>query len=150
MKKKKKSKKRSRSAATSPTVVDDWGPLFRASRDVIEWALDIASKLSRDYPEDVPAIERVREFAHAWLEGRRHEIAVNDVLTVIAILFAAIEIDTGIDSLSLMTPIKTFLDTPSVLPPTLRVSGAARDERPTVVIRRVPSRRNGCPYQLAA
>jgi len=127
-------------------VVDDWGPLFGATRDVVTWALDIAAKLSRDYPEDVRAIERVREFVYAWLDGRRAEVALTDVLTTIAILFAAIEIDTGIESISLLAPIKTFLDTPAQLPAVLRLPGAARDERQTVVIRRFPGRRNASSF----
>ena len=35
------------------------------------------------------SIENVREFVHAWLEGRRSEVAVSDVLSTIAIIFSA-------------------------------------------------------------
>jgi hypothetical protein len=131
-------------------AVDDWGPLFSATRHIVGWALNIAGKLSCDYPEDVRAIERVREFVYAWLDGRHAEVPLTDVLTTIAILFAAIEIDTGIESISLLAPIKTFLDTPSKLPALLRLPGAARDERQTVVIRRFPGRRNAAFTPMAA
>jgi hypothetical protein len=123
-------------------VVDDWTPLFGAIRDVSEWALDIATKLSRDYPEDQEAIENTRAFVRAWLEGRRSEVNVSDVLTTIAIIFSAIEIERGIDSVSLLGPLQTMLDTPATLPAVFRLPGATRDEKPTVVIRRFPRHRN--------
>ncbi len=141
--------KRSRRRDTH-TVVDDWGPLFGATRNIVEWALDIAAKLSRDYPEDIRAIERVREFVHAWLEGRRAEVRLVDVLTTISTIFAAIELDTGIDSVELLAPIKTFLDTPSRLPATLRCPGAARDDKSTVRIRRFPGHRNASAFNPLA
>jgi hypothetical protein len=140
--KKKHKTQRSRCIGTDHGVVDDWTPLFSAIRDVSEWALDIAAKLSRDYPEDLEAIENVREFVRAWLEGHRSEVSVSDVLTTLAIIFSAIELERGIDSVSLLGPLQTMLDTPSRLPPVLRFPGAARDEKPTVVIRRFPRHRN--------
>ena len=123
-------------------VVDDWMPLFAAIQDVSEWALDIAAKLSRDYPEDLEAIDNVRAFVRAWLEGRRSEVNVSDVLTTIAIIFSAIELERGVDSVSLLGPLQTMLDTPATLPAVFRLPGAARDEKQTVVIRRFPRHRN--------
>jgi hypothetical protein len=79
---------------------------------------------------------------HGWLDGRRAEIPLTDLLTAIAILFAAIEIDLGIESVSLLAPLRTMLDTPSVLPALLRCPGAMRDGEATVRIRRFPGRRN--------
>ena len=148
---KKHKKPTKRKPGVTPTSEQDWGPLFAAGRDLIEWALDIASKLSREYPEDQHAIERVRAFALAWMEGRRGEVPITDLLTTLAIIFAAIEIDTGIDSIELLAPIKTFLDTPARLPAVLRLPGAARDTEPTVRIRRFPGRRNAAvnPFSIA-
>ena len=140
--KKKDKIKQPRRIATDRGVVSDWQPLFAAIVNVSDWALDIAAKLSRDYPEDQESIENVREFVHAWLAGRRSEVAVSDVLTTIAIIFSAIEIERGIDSLSLLGPLQTMTQTPLRLPAILRLPGAARDEKPTVVIRRFPGHRN--------
>jgi len=139
---KKKDKTKHRHLQADRGIVQDWQPLFGAIANVSDWALDIAAKLSRDYPEDLESIENVREFVHAWVEGRRSEVLVSDVLTTIAIVFSAIEIDRGIDSLALLGPLQTMVDTPSRLPAILRLPGAARDEKPTVVIRRFPGHRN--------
>lgn len=141
--KKKQNIKHPRRAAADRGVVNDWQPLFAAVGDVTNWALDVASKLSRDFPEDQESIENVREFVHAWLAGRRSEVAVSDVLNTIAIVFSAIEIDRGIDSLALLGPLQTMTSTPSSLPAILRIPGATRQENPTVVIRRFPRHRNG-------
>lgn len=138
MKKKTKSKR---------DVVQDWTPLFGAFRDVADWACDIAQKLSREYPEDREAIANVRAFVHDWLDGRRSEVPLRDVLTTVAIIFSAIELDLGIDSIALLGPMKTMREAPTSLPAILRVPGAARDEKPTVIIRRFPGHRNasaGC------
>ncbi len=120
----------------------DWQPLFAQLTDLVDWGLDIAAKLARDDEDDREAIENVRAFVHAWLEGRRADVPLKDLLTTIAILFAAIELDLGIDSVSLLAPLRTMLDTPSVLPAILRCPGASHDQRQTVVIRRFPGRRN--------
>ena len=135
-------KQHPRAAYLANLVDGDWKSLFEQLSGVIDWALDIAAKLSRDHIEDIEAIEKVRVFVHGWLEGRRAEVPLTDLLTTIAILFAAIEIDLGIDSVSLLAPLRTMLDTPSVLPPLLRCPGMARDGAPTVRIRRLPGRRN--------
>ena len=137
-----KIKRRSTHPSADRGVVQDWQPLFAAFENVADWALDIAAKLSRDYPEDSEAVENVRTFVHAWLEGRRSEVPVSDVLTTIGIIFAAIEIDIGIDSMQLLGPLRTMHEKPSRLPALLRLPGAARDDKPTVIIRRSPGRRN--------
>ena len=143
--KKDEKKKHPRGASAGRDVVRDWQPLFARLQDTIDWALDIAVKLARDYDEEVEAIERVRDYMHGWLEGRRVDVDMNDVLTTLAILFAAIELDVSIDSSPLIAAMRRF-------PSTLHFPGAARDELPTVVIRRFPRRRNGCGAftQLAA
>lgn len=140
--KKKDKTQHPRRIETDRGVVHDWQPLFAAVEDVSDWALDIAAKLSREYPEDQQSIENVREFVHAWLAGRRSEVAVSDVLTTVAIIFSAIELERGIDSMSLLGPLRTMVDTPARLPAVFRLPGAARDEKPTVVIRRFPGHRN--------
>jgi hypothetical protein len=126
-------------------VVRDWQPLFQRLEDAIDWALDIAKVLARDYDEELEAVERVRGYVHSWLYGRRVDIDMNDVLSVLAILFAAIEIDAGIDSSPVLEPLRG-------IPRAIHLPGAARDELPTVVIRRFPRRRNGGAVftQLAA
>jgi hypothetical protein len=133
--------KHPRAAHISNLADGDWGSLFQQLSGVIDWGLDIAAKLSRDYDDDLDAIENVRAFVHGWLDGRRAEVPLSDLLTTIAILFAAIEIDLGIDSLSVLAPLRTMLDRPSSLPALLRCPGAARDGESTVRIR-LPRRRN--------
>ncbi len=135
-------KKHPRAAHIANIPDGDWGSLFQHLSGVIDWALDIAAKLSRDYDEDLDAIENVRAFVNGWLDGRRAEVPLTDLLTTIAILFAAIEIDLGIDSVSLIAPLRTMLETPSRLPALLRCPGAARDGESTLRIRRFPGRRN--------
>jgi len=94
-------------------------------------------KLARDYDEEIEAIERVRGYVHAWLEGRHVDIDMDDVLTTLGILFAAIELDVGIDSSPVISAMRG-------LPSMFHLPGAARDELPTVVIRPYPRRRNAC------
>jgi len=135
--KKTEKKKHSRGANAGRDVVRDWQPLFARLQDTIDWALDIARRLAGDYDEEIEAIERVRGYVHAWLEGRRVDIDMDDVLTTLAILFAAIELDVSIDSSPVISAMRG-------LPSMLHLPGAARDELPTVVIRRNPRRRNAC------
>jgi hypothetical protein len=143
--KKDEKKKHPRGASADRDVVHDWQPLFARLQDAIDWALDIAKKLARGDEEETGAIERTRGYVYAWLEGRRVDVDMRDVLTTLAILFAAIEIDIGIDSSPMLSPLRSF-------PPVMHLPGAARDELPTVVIRRFPRRRNACGAftQLAA
>jgi hypothetical protein len=144
VKKEKQKDKRPRGTSSSPAV-RDWQPLFGRLRETVDWALDLAKHLAGDIDEDVEAIERTRGYLHAWLEGRRVDIDMNDVLTTLAVLFAAIEIDLGVDS----SPIVHSL---SRVERMLHLPGAARDELPTVVIRTPIRRRNSaCVFtQLAA
>ena len=131
-------KKHPREAYLSNVNEHEWGPVFEQLGGVADWVLDIAARLSRDYDEDLEAIERVRAFIHAWRDGRPAELPLTDLLTTTAILFAAIEIDLGIDSVELLTPIRTALFAPSRLPAVLRCPGAARDGESTVRINRFP------------
>lgn len=147
---KKKDTKYSRESQLDRNVVNDWEPSVGRLTDIVDWALDIAQQLAGDDDEDLRAIENVREFLHGWLEGRRAEVPLADLLTTLAILFAAIELDR--ESISLLAPLRTMRDTPSVLPAMLRCPGATRNEPPAVVIRRFPGRRNAsAPFnQFAA
>lgn len=122
----------------------DWQLLFARLRSSIDWALEIATDLADDYKEELTAIERVRGYASAWSEGRHVDIDVTDVLTTLAILFAAIEIDLGADSLPLLPIAPTSVPGARQAP--------SRSELPTVFIRRSPLRRNpgGAFNQLAA
>lgn len=139
---KKDKKKHSREAKLANVDERDWASLFAQLSGVIDWALDIAAKLSRNYDEDLESIENVRDFVHDWLDGQRAEVPLTDLLTTTAILFSAIELDLGIDSVALLAPLRTMLDAPSTLPAMLRCPGAHQHGSPTVVIRRFPGRRN--------
>ena len=46
-----------RGASAGREVVRDWQPLFVRLQETIEWALDLAARLARDYDEDLEAIE---------------------------------------------------------------------------------------------
>jgi hypothetical protein len=147
-KKKEKQKKAPRSR--NKIVVRDWKPLFAAVNDVIDWALDIAVKLSRDLPEEIESIEKVRVCFHAWLAGKPCEMDTNDLLITLGTILAAIEIDLGIDSVELLTPLRTMLDAPSELPRVLRFPGVERTHTQTVVIRRCPGARCASNHHVAA
>lgn len=120
----------------------EWTPLLAQLVEVVDWAFDIACKLAEGDEDEIEQIENVRDFVHGWLEGRRAEIPVSELLTTIAIIFAHIEIDLGIDSVSLLAPMRTMLATPSFLPSVMRCPGLGHESQPTVVIRRFPRRRN--------
>lgn len=120
----------------------EWTPLLAHLVEVVDWALDIACKLADGDEDEIEQIENVRDFVHGWLEGRRAEIPVSELLTTIAIIFAHIELDLGIDSVSLLAPMRTMLATPSFLPALLRCPGIGHESQPTIVIKRFPRRRN--------
>lgn len=75
-----------------PSAETNWKALYAALRDAVEWALDLASRLSSPYPEEQDAVERVRAFAHARLAGIPADLDVNDVMLTLGILIAAIEV----------------------------------------------------------
>lgn len=85
--------------ARSPDVGDsecpDWVPMFRAFIDAFDWALDVATQLARDYPEEVEAVERVRTFMRARIAGRNPVVPVDDVLLTFGLIIGAIERDLG-------------------------------------------------------
>lgn len=79
-------------AGTDPL---DWTPLFQAFEEAFDWALDVAARLARDYPEEVEAVERVRAFMHQHLAGQPAHVRVDDVLFVFGLIIGAIERDLG-------------------------------------------------------
>nr|HEX4316248.1 hypothetical protein [Kofleriaceae bacterium] len=91
---------------------------------VAEWALDIAIKIAGDDADDHDAIENVRAFVLDWFAGHRAEVPVSDLLRTIAILMSAIELDIGLEAVSLLAPLYTMFTTPEHLPTVLRCPGA--------------------------
>lgn len=120
-----------KNATQRDAVARDWQPLFAAFKDITDWAFDIGVALSHDLPEDVKAIEEVRSFVHAWLEGRACDVPLTDVLVTIGTILAAIEIDLGIDSVSVLSPLLALVDRPAELPPAFRVRRFARERAVT-------------------
>ena len=126
-----------RQPSLDPIDAHDLSPFVAHLEAIADWGLDIAARLSRDYDEDLEAIEKVRAFVHGWADGEYAHLPFPDLLTTLGILFAAIEIELGIDSVELMTPFRSKHS-----PTTARFPGARHDSHPTVVIRRLPGRRN--------
>ena len=73
----------------------DWTRLFRAFKDAFDWALDVATQLARDYPEEVDAVDRVRRFMHKRIAGQLAHVKVEDILFTFGLLIGAIERDLG-------------------------------------------------------
>jgi hypothetical protein len=73
----------------------DWTPLFKAFREAFEWALDVAAKLARDYPEEVEAVERVRAFMRKRIANEPAHCSVEDILFTFGLIIGAIERDLG-------------------------------------------------------
>jgi len=94
---KKKDKKRNakREAEIDSSGPLDWTPLFAAFKEAFEWALDVATALARDYPEEVDAVERVRAFMRKRIAGQPAHLRADDVLFTFGLLIAAIERDLG-------------------------------------------------------
>ena len=130
-------KKTPRGSTSSRGLARDWHRLLARLREMLDWALDIATKLARHDDEEIGAIERTRGYLHAWLAGRAVELDMNDVITTLAILFAAIDLDPDSDSVSAMAALPSY-------PPLLRLPGAQREERGSVVIRRFVPQRTTC------
>lgn len=90
---------RKRNALTEPkdakTSVLDWKPLLMAFREAMEWALDIASALAREFPEEVAAVERVRLYLRKRIAGIPAYLDETDLLFTFGLLIGAIERDLG-------------------------------------------------------
>lgn len=64
--------------------------------DLVSWAADLGIVLTRECSEDRAAIEDVRRYAVAWLAGKPcPELRIEDVLTTVATLLSAIDLDLG-------------------------------------------------------
>ena len=120
-------------------VVRDWAPLLHAISDVIDWALDIGVALSRDTPDDVDAIEGVRDCFHAWLDGEPCDMELSDLLLTFGTILAAIQLELGIDSAEVIHPPRPGV--PRRFTPTLHCPGVERPHRTSVVIRKCPGAR---------
>lgn len=70
-------------------------PTAAGLADLVNWAADIALKLTRrTAPDDHEAIERVRGYALAWLAGQTcPDVSMHDLLTTVAAIMAAIDRD---------------------------------------------------------
>jgi hypothetical protein len=77
------------------TTVLEWLPLLSAFRDTVEWVLDVAADIAREYPEEVAAVERVRTFLRARMHGYPAALELRDALFTVGLLLAAIERDLG-------------------------------------------------------
>ena len=122
-------------------IVHDWKDLIVALRDVIDGTLNAAAKAS-SYEEEWDAIANIREFVYDWADGRAAHFKLADLLLVLKIILSSIEIELGIDSSELIEPLATLIELPGYVPAVVRCPGADSNEKPTVVIRRYPRRRN--------
>jgi hypothetical protein len=93
----KKSKKRNAPRVSEADAMGklEWTPLFQAFEEAFDWALDVAAKLARDFPEEVEAVERVRRFMRMRLAGYPAHVKLEDVLFTFGLLIGAIERDLG-------------------------------------------------------
>jgi len=75
-------------------AVRSTGPIAAQLADLVAWAADLAVHFTHDCPEDREAIDKVRRYVMAWLAGEScRDLAVQDVLTTVATLLAAIDLD---------------------------------------------------------
>ena len=92
-------KQKKRNSIRTPEVTGagplDWTPLFAAFREAFEWALDVAVRIARDYPEEVEAVERVRTFMRKQISGEPAHVDVEDILFTFGLIIGAIERDLG-------------------------------------------------------
>jgi hypothetical protein len=74
----------------------DWKPLMAAFQDALEWALDVAADFARGYPDEVAAVERVRDYLLLSIAGFPvDEPSFHDLAFTFALLVGAIERDRG-------------------------------------------------------
>lgn len=95
MKKKQKQRNVIRAPENDGADPLDWTPLFGAFQEAFEWALNVASRLAHDYPEEVDAVERVRVFMRKRIAGLPAHVRVDDVLFTFGLIIGAIERDLG-------------------------------------------------------
>jgi hypothetical protein len=68
----------------------EWNRVHAAVTDAADWALDLAGELVGDYPEELVAVERVRQFVHARLAGLGVPLELDDLLLVMALVIQSI------------------------------------------------------------
>ncbi len=93
-------KQKKRNTTRTPEEVSgvgplDWTPLFSAFQEAFEWALNVATSLARDFPEEVDAVERVRAFMRKRIAGLPAHVRADDVLFTFGLIIGAIERDLG-------------------------------------------------------
>lgn len=71
----------------------DWAPVFGAFRDALEWVLDVAAHVARNYPDEVAAVERVRVFIRRRIAGNRAQVRTEDLMLVLVLVAAGLERD---------------------------------------------------------
>lgn len=71
----------------------DWAPVFGAFRDALEWVLDVAAHVARNYPDEVAAVERVRVFIRRRIAGKLAQVRTEDLMLVIVLVAAGLERD---------------------------------------------------------
>lgn len=95
----KRKKKENKSQPAAPEIASEGPieiePVLTAIEEALDWALDIAAGLVRDYPEEVSSIERARAFMRKRFRGEPAMVAVEDVLFAIGLIIGSIDYDPG-------------------------------------------------------
>lgn len=70
-----------------------WTPLLQAFSEALDWALDRAADLARDYPAEVATLERVRTFLHRRVAGDPAAVRPDDLLFAFGLIGGMLERD---------------------------------------------------------
>jgi len=70
-----------------------WTLLFSAFSEALDWALDRAADLARDFPAEVAALERVRHFMHRRIAGDPAAVRPDDLLFAFGLIGGMLERD---------------------------------------------------------
>ncbi len=70
-----------------------WTPLFQAFSEALDWALDRAADLARNYPAEVATLERVRSFMHRRIVGDPAHVRPDDLLFALGLIGGMLERD---------------------------------------------------------
>src|SRR5688572_2754218 len=82
-------------SSASPAQRLKWAALLGAFQGAINWGLDAAARLAREYPEEIETIERVRAFVSGRIRGRSAPIELDDLLFAFALAMAALDHQRG-------------------------------------------------------
>lgn len=95
----KRKKKENQAKPATPEIASEGPielePVLVAIEEALDWALDVAAGLVRDFPEEVASIERARAFMRKRFRGEPATVAVEDVLFAIGLIIGSIEYDPG-------------------------------------------------------